>query len=348
MIVQIMAGMPPKKKKSRIIEFLLIFAIAGLIAGGAVIIAIGYGDYEQMRDMRLTWTKAAETADRTDSDAPSAYIEIKPGDTADGMVLPELAPKEADPDDLLYRSINLKALREMNPDVSGYIYSPNTAINYPILKETEPGRYYYLTHNIDNEDDRYGSIFELCDDERGVPGINNAVNIIFGHNMASGAMFAGLNNYKYEGFDQNPVYIYRDDYRIEYRAFASCIVNAYDSLYDFDAYPLGSGEYEDLLKWIMSKNNVAFTAQAPGKNTPIVVLSTCNDAHSDVRHIVCLVETRRALVPEYYESIKEVGEYGGDRQGISRPAENASEMPDYRQDIIDRENRNRGIVIEGR
>lgn len=348
MAIQIEAARPQKKKKSKAIEALLIFAIVCAIGGGGVLLAAGYDDYSQMRDMKLTWKEIADIADAPDPDAPGEYVEIGAGGISGGVVLAGLEPTKADTLDLLYRPINIKALREVNPDVSGYIYSPNTAIDYPILKEREPEKYYYLDHNINSEHDRYGSIFELCDEERGEPGISNAVEIVFGHNMASGAMFAGLKNYRSEGFDDNPVYIYRDEYRIEYRAFASCIVNAYDSVYDFDAYSLGSEAYGELLEWIKSKNGVGFTSQAPDKDTPIVILSTCNDAHSNIRHIVCLVETRRALVPEYYDSLQEVGQYGGDENGIEKPAETAP-APDYRQDIIDGENdRNQGIVIRGR
>ena len=329
MAIEIMAAKQPKKKRSHVFDFLAIFIILCLIGGGVAVFVMGFDDYSQMRNMQLTWTEIVEIADTKDPEAPSSYVEVKPENIRNGLVLAGLAPKPADETDYLYRPINLKALREVNADVSGYIYSPNTAINYPIMKESMPGEYYYLTHNINREEDRYGSIFELCDAERGLPRMKNAVDVVFGHNMASGAMFAGLVNYKYVGFDTNPVYIYRDNYRIEYRAFATCIIDAHDRIYDFDAYELGSDEYGELLKWIKERNTVGFTTEAPDKNEPIVVLSTCNDAHSDVRVIVCLREVRRALVPEYYETLQEVQEYGGDENAIEKEPEN--DDVDYRQ-----------------
>ena len=66
----------------------------------------------------------------------------------------------------------------------------------------------------------------------------------------------------------------------------------------------------------MSKNSVTFKTEAPNENEPIIVLSTCRDADSDVRQIVCLREIRKAIVPEYYDSLQEVYQYGGDTNGI--------------------------------
>lgn len=316
----IMAARKPKGKRSKAIDFIIIFAVLCLIGGGVTALVLGFKDYSQMRKMELTWTEIAELADIPDPDAPDEFYEFNAGemDYSQGTVLAGIEPEKKLPkeDDYLYRSINLKALREVNPDVSGYIYIPDTQVNYPILKEQEPEKYFYLYHDIHKEYDRYGSIFEISDEERNVRGMNNAVNILFGHNMRSGAMFAGIVNYRYSGFDEHPVYIYRDEYRIEYMPFATCVVDAHDGLYDFDAYALGSPEYQALLDWIEDENTVNFSTEFPGANTPIVAMSTCNDAYSDIRIVVFLRETRRALVPEYYESIKDVHQYGGDENGI--------------------------------
>lgn len=314
-----MAPKAPPKKKSHVLDFLIIFAIICLLGGAGVAFAYGYGDYSQMRDMQLTWTEMVDLADSPDPERPDGYYVLGSGemDLSQGYILDGIKPsRKMDENDYLYRSINLKALREINPDVSGYIYIPDTQVNYPILKEQEPEKYFYLYHDIHKEYDRYGSIFEISDEERNVRGMNNAVNILFGHNMRSGAMFAGIVNYRYSGFDKHPVYVYRDEYRIEYMPFATCVVDAHDGLYDFDAYAIGSSEYIALLDWIKEKNTVNFTTEFPDENTPIVAMSTCNDAYSDIRIVVFLRETRRALVPEYYESIKDVHQYGGDENGI--------------------------------
>ena len=342
MAVEIIAPNKPKKKKSHLLDFFIIFIVLCLIGGGVYAFIYAFQDYSQMRHMELTWTEVVDIANTDDPDKPTTYLEyqVKPvennnindntGNRPNSIILPgiivpsvkeemtvvDIAEDNTAQVDYLYRPINLNALRKVNEDVSGYIYIPNTKVDYPIMKETVPEAYYYLNHNINREVDRYGSIFEINDNERKISEMNNAVNIIFGHNMRSGAMFAGITNYKYQGYSSNPVYIYRDNYRIEYMPFAFCTVDCHDSLYDFDAFELGSENYKNLLDWIMSKNSINFKTEAPNENEPIIVLSTCRDADSDVRQIVCLREIRKAIVPEYYDSLQEVYQYGGDTNGI--------------------------------
>lgn len=85
------------------------------------------------------------------------------------------------------------ALREINPDVVGWIYMPGTEINYPIAWRDGDDEY-YLYHNFNGESSaefgaEYGSIM--------LSGVNrsdfsDAVNIVYGHHMANGTMFAIL------------------------------------------------------------------------------------------------------------------------------------------------------------
>ena len=53
--------------------------------------------------------------------------------------------------------INFKALREVNPDVIGWIYSPNTTINYPVVQGDDNA--YYLKHLADGTENRNGCPF---------------------------------------------------------------------------------------------------------------------------------------------------------------------------------------------
>lgn len=89
--------------------------------------------------------------------------------------------------------VDWDALRAINPDVVGWIYVPGTEINYPIAWR-EGDDDYYLNHNFNGVSSaefgaEYGSIM--------LSGVNKSdfsdeVNIIYGHNMANGSMFAQL------------------------------------------------------------------------------------------------------------------------------------------------------------
>lgn len=105
---------------------------------------------------------------------------------ADAFTVPEsssLADFEVDWD----------ALRAINPDVVGWIYVPGTEINYPIAWR-EGDDDYYLKHNFNGVSSaefgaEYGSIMLSGVNE---PDFSDEVNIIYGHNMANGSMFAQL------------------------------------------------------------------------------------------------------------------------------------------------------------
>ena len=87
-------------------------------------------------------------------------------------------------------------LRAINPDVVGWIYMPGTEINYPIAWR-EGDDSYYLTHNFSGATSaefgaEYGCIMLSGVNE---PDFSDTVNIIYGHNMANGSMFARLTKF---------------------------------------------------------------------------------------------------------------------------------------------------------
>ena len=53
--------------------------------------------------------------------------------------------------------INFRALQEVNPDVIGWIYRPDTTINYPVVQGDDNA--YYLKHLADGTENRNGCPF---------------------------------------------------------------------------------------------------------------------------------------------------------------------------------------------
>ena len=91
-------------------------------------------------------------------------------------------------DENLKRVPDLKKYKELNPDVVGYIYIPDTVIDYPILQR-EGSDDYYLKHNFDQKKGFPGCIsLEKYAD----PCLNDKVCVLYGHNMKNGTMFGGL------------------------------------------------------------------------------------------------------------------------------------------------------------
>lgn len=307
--IQIMAP-NQKPKNNHIMDIIVILVIILLIGGSIILFVFGMGDYSDKKNMELTWAEIIHIAETEDPEAEQPeYVD----ETGEEIVLTAEALKN----DYLYKSINLAALREINADTSGYIYIPNTKVNYPILKENIPEEYFYLNHNFYKNYDKYGSIFELSDDERNISGIDNAIELIFGHHMASGVMFSGIYAYEDQTFNTNPIYVYRDEFRVEYAVFAVCVVDKNDPLYDFDAYEIDSDNYKALLDRLCSNSKVTCEATKPESDEHIIILSTCKGAAgTSNRLVVCAKEVKRVMTPEYYNSLDDVYEYGGESEAI--------------------------------
>ena len=172
-------------------------------------------------------------------------------------------------------TVDFDALREVNSDVIAWIYCPDTQINYPVVQG--PDNDYYLSHLLDGSYNANGTIFM---DYHGAADFSDANNILYGHHMKTGAMFANLIKYKDPDFyEKHPcMYLFtpQQNYRLD--LFAGLVVEADDDIY------FGDVTMEQLQRCV---SRSTFTAQTdiPAEN-PIVTLSTCSYEFDDARYIV--------------------------------------------------------------
>lgn len=91
--------------------------------------------------------------------------------------------------------VDWDTLLAANPDTVGWIYMPNTALNYPVVQAQDND--YYLTHDFDGDAGwlaNYGAIF--MDYRNNVEHWADDVYFIYGHHMNDGSMFADLAHFK--------------------------------------------------------------------------------------------------------------------------------------------------------
>ncbi len=180
-------------------------------------------------------------------------------------------------------SVDLAGLKAKYPDVKGYIYCANTAINgnktginFPIVKGSDNS--FYLNHSIDGSKNNNGAIFieTLCDENFG-----SQNTIIYGHHMKTGAMFAPLEKYKSQSFyDAHPyMYIYTESQNYRVDLFAGCVVEG-----DADIY--ATSVSADVLANYVAKST--FKSKIGTPTGKIVTLSTCDytSGYSDPRYVV--------------------------------------------------------------
>ncbi|MBR1477116.1 MAG: class B sortase [Lachnospiraceae bacterium] len=106
-----------------------------------------------------------------------------------------LKPTEADGKERVILN-RFSELYERNSDLAGWLTIEGTDINYPVMYLSDDNDF-YLYHNFDKKDDRNGLLVLDKRCERDGSGINN---LIHGHNMKSGAMFAPLTKYEDRAF----------------------------------------------------------------------------------------------------------------------------------------------------
>lgn len=183
-------------------SLIIFFASTLLISIGA----LGYyyisGYLQQSRYRELSQLMGEETTPRptlpdpTDGSAPSPtvpaydYVTVTDPETGeDVQLLPEF-----------------KELYLLNNDIVGWIFIPDTQIDYPVM-QTPDSPDYYLKRNFDKASSARGCIYvrEQCD----VFAPSDNVTI-YGHRMKSGAMFGQLDKYFQYDFYDSHRYIYFD------------------------------------------------------------------------------------------------------------------------------------------
>jgi len=190
------------------------------------------------------------------------------------------APVEDDANLSTLASIDLKALREVNPDVVGWIYIPNSVVNYPLMQGED--NQFYLAHTWEGNENPYGSIFL---EWRNSPDLTDFNTVLYGHNMANGSMFGILSNYAYQWFWEWNRYLYlvTDEGVLRYEIFSS-----YPADISSDTYRIRFSDAEDREAFIAAalENSQIATGLTPRPTDRILTLSTCTGMGYESRRVV--------------------------------------------------------------
>lgn len=177
-------------------------------------------------------------------------------------------------------AVDLAALRQINPDVLGWIVIPGTQIEYPLMRGTDNN--YYLNNTWDRKPSSVGSIFLECQNS---PDLSDFNTIIYGHRMKNGSMFAALKYYDDPAyFAEHPyVYIVSDGGVRRYEIFA-----AYEAAVVSRTYQLGgfTGESRQTFLDSCLERSVIDTGVAPSVSDRVLTLSTCTGRGYDTRWVV--------------------------------------------------------------
>lgn len=178
------------------------------------------------------------------------------------------------------RKTDLAALREVNPDVVGWIRVPDTKIDYPVVQGEDNN--FYLKHTWQGHENTVGTIFM---DYGSSPDLTDFNTLIYGHNMRSGAMFASLRSYSQQSYWEAHPHIYL---LVDSGVFRFDVFSAYRAELDSAAYGQSFRQRETREKFLQdaAEKSAIETEITPGIRDRILTLSTCSGMGYETRWVV--------------------------------------------------------------
>ena len=183
---------------------------------------------------------------------------------------------------------SFESLLAINSDVVGYIQIDGTSISYPVVKGQDND--FYLTHDIYKNVNKSGTV--MMDYRNEVSKKNPSDNyVLYGHNMAIGTYFAGLNEYwrtLYDSYEKPSMSMYKEHPVItfntlydqsKWKIFAIGLYNtnySHGEVFDYiDKHDFTSREdFNNYIIEIMDRSDI-FTDVDLQYGDQILTLSTC-------------------------------------------------------------------------
>lgn len=199
---------------------------------------------------------------------------------------------ESEPKEVLdeYKNLLLK-----NRKLIGWVKIDGTNIDYPVMQTTD--NEYYLTHNMEQEKDKNGTIFMDKDCDVLEPSTNF---ILYGHHMQSGRMFGQLDLYKDKKFCEEHPYISFDTiyekgtYQVMY-AFLSKVYKETEIVFKYYQFIDANGEQEfDSYMEEMAALSLYDTGVTAVYGDQLLTLSTCDYYEKDGRFVVVAKKVEEA------------------------------------------------------
>ena len=158
----------------------------------------------------------------------------------------------------------------------GWINVPETKINYPVMYSGD--NEFYLHRAVDGSYLRVGSIFL---DYRCNADFTGKINVLYGHNMSDGSMFADVMKFIDSGYFDNHNYGWLTTentvYKIDF--FSLSQPENYDDFYDVNS---------DVSLWLDSLREHSFIWRDIGfsENDKFISLSTCTGSEGSSRTVL--------------------------------------------------------------
>lgn len=176
--------------------------------------------------------------------------------------------------------VDFGALKEINPDVIGWLYYEDTPIDYPVVQGEDNSK--YLDTLFDGTWGIFGTLFADAEAEAPFRQFNT---VIYGHHMKDGSMFCELEKLKDQKFcEEHPrleLITPEGKYHLEIWAFLN-------QPSDSDIYQTNISDPDEKQEYITLVEELASytTDVSVGPYDKLVLLSTCAYEYQNARYIV--------------------------------------------------------------
>ena len=170
-------------------------------------------------------------------------------------------------------------LRQINPDVRGWITMEGTGIDFPVLQGSN--NLTYISRDVFGNFSLAGSIFL---DSRDDGNFDQSYALLYGHHMADGKMFGDLDRYKEDAFfRENPAGQLILPGKVWQLETVACLVVGAAEKWIFDPDYVRQ-DMAGFLRFV--RENALHLGQLPEEGGKYLVLSTCSGEFTDARTVV--------------------------------------------------------------
>lgn len=223
----------------------------------ALLLCSGFGAY-------ALWDNGQVLASAADVQAQ--LLQWKPEASADAEGMPD-------------NGKSFEKLRQINPDVCGWITMDGTGIDFPVLQGAN--NLSYISRDVFGNFSLAGSIFL---DSRDDPGFGQSYALLYGHHMADGKMFGDLDRYKEADFfwENRAGRLILPDRVWQLETVACLVVGAAENwIFDPEYVRQNPEGFPDFLR-----ENALHSGDIPETGGKFLVLSTCSGEFTDARTVV--------------------------------------------------------------
>lgn len=173
------------------------------------------------------------------------------------------------------------SLYAKNPEIKGWIKINNSRVNHPVMQTNNNN--YYLSHDFDKKNNRYGEPFADYRCTIGPADQLNTNTIIYGHNSTLGRLFSDVKKYKELSFyKSSPVINFDTVYEeTEWKVFAVFVTNGSDDGgYFFQYHNFIQAQSEEHFDWFIrqvKRRSLINTTVDVEYGDKLLTLSTCSE-----------------------------------------------------------------------